>query len=244
MYDTADVFRKDFLYRKSNGVHDVLAEINLDVALVEPVMADELALAVADFYAGETVCFGAFQFFDVVLVVVADVLAKSRLFVEARLLPLRAVCVARVVRALVPCLEDRHGVCIVLHNHEASISVGAVEAIRVVLWFLGSPRVLCHYKRVLRLDVPVVEHPLDWDVQEAECGIGVEENNELVVLDVVCERRWLDPSSVAVFKFACMNELVVVAMDQCICVVVENTARNVVDVSPVVFALAVCIGRG
>ena len=244
LYYTANVFGKDFLDGKRERIHNVLSEVNLDVALVEPVMADELALAVADFDAGKAVCFCAFELLDVVLVVVPDVFAKSRLLVKAGLLPLGAVCVAGIVGALVPCFEDGHSVLVVLHNHEARVDVGAVEAIRVVLRLLCGPGVLCHDKRMVWLDVPVVEQPLNGHVEEAECGVCVEEDNKLVVFDVVCERRRLDPGRVAVFEFACVDELVVVTVDEGVRVVIEDTAGNVVDFSPVVLALAVRLGRG
>jgi hypothetical protein len=74
------------------------------------------------------------------------------------------------------------------------------------------------------------------DVQEAEGGVGVEEDDELVVLDVVGERRGLDPRGVAVFEVGRVDKLVVVAVDQRVRVVVEDAARDVVDVAPVVLA--------
>jgi hypothetical protein len=217
-------------------LHNVLPEINLDIALVEPVVADELALAVADFDTGEAVGLSALELHDVLLVIVAYVLAESGLLVETGLLPLRAVCVAGVVRALVPCLENGQGLLVVLHNHEAGVGVGAVEAIGVVLGLLCAPWVLGHDERVVRLDVPMVEHPLDGHVQEAESSIGVEEDDKLVVLDVVRKRRGLDPGGMSVFEFVGLYKLVVVAVDECIGVVVEDATRNVVDVAPVVLA--------
>jgi regulator of protease activity HflC (stomatin/prohibitin superfamily) len=89
----------------------------------------------------------------------------------------------------------------------------------------------------------VVEHPFDRNVEEAESSIGIEEDNKLVVVDVVCERRGFDPGSVSVFEFAGLYKLVVVAVDERVRVVVENATRNVVDVAPVVFASVVCLRR-
>lgn len=162
---------------------------------------------------------------------------------EARGLPIGAVGVAHVIRAFVPGFENGQGVGGVLHDHEAGISVGAVEAIRIELGRLWVPGVFGHGDGVGGLDVPVVQHPLNGHVQEAEGGIGVEEDNKLVLLDVVCERRGLDPGGVAVLKVGGLDELVVVAVDGGVCVVVEDAARDVVDVTPVVFALAEGLGR-
>lgn len=231
------------MYRKREGVHDVLAEVHLNVALLEPVVADELALAVADFDTGEAVGLAALKLLDVLLVVVADVFAESGLLVEAGLLPLRAVCVAGVVGALVPCLQNGQGLLVVLDNHEAGVGVGTVEAVGIVLGLFCAPRVFGHDERMVRFHVPVVEHPFDRDVQEAESSIGVEEDDEFVVLNVVCKCRGLDPGGVSVFELAGLDELVVVAMDERIRVVVENATRNMVDVAPIVFASFVFLSR-
>ena len=91
--------------------------------------------------------------------------------------------------------------------------------------------------------MPVVHHPFDGKVHEAESCICVEENNELVVLDQIGQCRWLDPGRVSVFKFVCVHKFVVVAMDLGVCVVGEDTTRNVVDVAPVVFALLEHLSR-
>ena len=224
-------------------MHDVVSEIHLDVALLEPVMSDEFALAVADFDSRKAVGLATVKLLDVLLVIVANVLAKSRLLVEARLLPFRAVCVARVVGAFVPRLEDGHGLLVVLYNHEAGVCVCAVEAVRVVLGLLLAPGVFCHDEGMMRLDVPVVQHPFNGHVEEAESGICVEEDDELVVLDVVCERRGLDPGGVSVFEFVRLDKFVVVAVDEGIGVVVEDTASDVVDVAPFVGAPVVVFGR-
>ena len=85
-------------------MHDVFPEVDLDIALVEPVMADELALAVADFNTREAIGLATLKLLDVLLVVVADIFTEGGLLVESRLLPLRAVCVSGVVGALVSCL--------------------------------------------------------------------------------------------------------------------------------------------
>ncbi len=243
VYDTAGVLCENLLNWKRKGLHDVFPEINLDVALLEPVMADELALAVADFDTREAVGLATLKLHDVFPVVVADVLAESGLLVEAGLLPLRAVCVAGVVGALVPRLENGHGLFVVLYDHKAGVGVGAVETIGVVLGLVWAPGIFRHDERMVRLDVPVVEHPFDGNVEEAESSIGIEEDNKLVVVDVVCERRGFDPGSVSVFEFAGLYKLVVVAVDERIRVVVENATRNVVDVAPVVFASVVCLRR-
>jgi hypothetical protein len=219
------------------GIHRVLGEILLDEALVEPVVTNELALAVADFDTWETVGLAAVEFFDVVLVVVADVFAKGRLLVELGLLPLGAVCIANIVGTLVPSLEDGHGVLVVLDNHETGVGVGAVETVRVVLGLSGIPGVLCHDKRVLRLDVPVVQHPLDGEMDEAEGSVGIEEDNEFVVFDVVGQGRGLDPGGVAVLELGGMDELVVVAVGHGVGVVAEDAARDVLEVAPVELAL-------
>lgn len=163
-YNTTGVLCKDLLYGKRNCLHDIFPEVNLDIALVEPVMADELALAVADFDTREAIGLATLKLLDVLLVVVADIFTKGGLLVESRLLPLRAVCVSGVVGALVPCLQDGHSVLVVLYNHEASVGVGAVEAIRVVLRLLLAPGIFSHDEGVVRLDIPVVEHPLDGNV--------------------------------------------------------------------------------
>jgi hypothetical protein len=205
--------------------------------LLEPVVADELALAVADLDSRETVCLAAVKLLDVVFVVVADIFSECRLLVEPRVLPLGAVCVPDVVWAFVPRLEDGHCVVVVLDNHEARVGVCAIEAVRVVLRRLRVPGVFGHGNGVLGLDVPVVQHPLDGDVQEAEGSVGVEEDDKLVLLDVVRQRRGLDPRRVAIFEVGRLDELVVVAVDDGVRVVVEDAARHVVDVAPVILAL-------
>lgn len=102
--DHALLLREQLLDRVGDGVHDVFTVVELDKVLLEPVVTDELALAVADLDAGETVCLATVELLDVLLVVIADVLAERGLLVELGLLPLRAVGVADVVRAFVPCL--------------------------------------------------------------------------------------------------------------------------------------------
>ena len=53
---------------------------------------------------------------------------------------------------------------------------------------------------MLGFDVPVVEHPLEGEVEVAEGCVGIEEDNPLVVLDMVGKGGWLDPCSVAVLE--------------------------------------------
>jgi hypothetical protein len=211
--------------------------------LLEPVVANELALAVADLDSRKAVCLTAIKLLDVIFVVVSNVLSEGRLLVESRVLPLGTVCVPNIVGAFVPRLEDGHCVVVVLDNHEARVGVRAVEAVRIVLRRLRVPGVFGHGNGVLGLDVPVVQHPLDRDVQEAEGSVGVEEYDELVLLDVVRQRRRLDPRCVAVFEVGRLDELVVVAVDDSVRVVVENAARHVVDVAPVILALLEVGGR-
>jgi hypothetical protein len=239
----ANILRKQLLNGHRDGVHHVLAEVVFDQVLLEPVVADQFALAVADFNAGEAVGLAAVELADRVFVVVPDVFAKRGLLVEAGLLPLRAVGVAHVVGAFVPGFEDGERGSGVLHNHEARVGVGAVKAVRVVLRGLGVPGVFGHGDGVFGGDLPVVEHPFDGNVQEAEGGIGVKEDNEFVLLDVVGQRRGFDPRRVAVFKVGRLNKFVVVAMDGGIGIVVEDAARHMVDVAPVVFALLEIFGR-
>ncbi len=148
-------------------------------------MADKSALTITNVDSGVSICLAAFEFFNVIIVIVADVFAKGGLFVKFGLLPLGAFGVSYIVGAFVPCLQNLHDLVIVLNNHEAGVCIGAVKAIRVVLWRVGIPRILGHYNRVLRLDIPVVHHPLHRYVQETECGIGVQEDDKLVVLDQI-----------------------------------------------------------
>lgn len=46
----------------------------------------------------------------------------------------------------------------------------------------------------------------------------------------------------SVFKVGSMNELVVVAVDERICVVVENSTRDVVDIAPLILAPLEIVG--
>jgi hypothetical protein len=241
--DASNILGENLLYRKGDGVHYVVSVIQLDIALLEPVVADELALAIADFDTRKAIGLAAGELHDGLFVIVADVFAESRLLVEPWLLPLRAVCVSCVVGAFVPRFEDGHGVCVVLHDHESRVGVGAVEAVRVVLGLVRAPGIFGHDEGVVWLDVPVVQHPFDGNVEEAEGGVGVEEDDELVILDVVCERRGLDPGSVSVFEFVCVDKLVVVAVDEGVGVVVEDAAGYVVDVAPVVIAIPELLAR-
>jgi hypothetical protein len=241
--DAAYIFSEDSLNGHRDGIHQVFSKIDLDEVFLEPVVADELALAVADFDAREAVCFAALELLDIVAIIVSDVFTKSRLFVELWLFPLRAIGVTHVVGAFVPRLENRHSVFGVLYDHEAGVGIGAVETIRVELWLFGGPWVLGHGDGMIRRDIPVVHHPLDGNVQEAKCGIGVEEDDEFVVFDVVRKRRGLDPGCMSIFKICGVHKLVVVAVDKGIGVVVEDAAGNVIDVAPVVFALFKVFGR-
>jgi hypothetical protein len=240
--DAADVVCENLLDGKCDGLHNVLVEVLLDVGLVEPVVTDEFALAVADLDTGIAVSLSAVKFLDVVLVIVTDVLAKCRLFVELGLFPLRAVGIFDVIGTLVPILENGHGVFVVLNNHESSVGVRSVESIRVILRLLRVPRVLGHDERMLGLNIPVVEHPLDRNVQETECSISIEEDNKLIILDVVCECRRLDPGRMAVFKVVGVQELVVVSVNLSVGVVVEDAARDVVEITPIEFAILVLLG--
>jgi hypothetical protein len=241
--DAANVFSEKLLDWQSDGIHHILLVVVLDEMLLKPVMPDEFALAVADLYSWEAICLAAVKLLDVVFVVVADVFTKSRLLMEPRLLPLRAIGVSYIVRALVPRLQDRHRVRGVLHNHEARVGICAIEAVGVVLGAFGVPWVLCHGYRVLRLNVPVIQHPLNWNVEESKSGVSVEKNDEFVILDVVGQRRGFDPSGVSVFKIGRLNKLVIVTVDEGVCVMVEDAARDMVDVTPVVIALLKVFGR-
>ena len=205
-------------------------------------MADELALAITNFDAGKAVSLPAFELLNVLLVVVADVFAKRALLVELGLLPLAAVGVARVVGALVPGLQDGHDLLVVLDDHEACVGVCAVEAVAVELRLLGRPGVFGHDEGVVRLDVPVVHHPFHRQLHEAEGCVGVEEDDELVVLDQIRERRRLDPGGVAVLELGRVHEFVVVAVDLGVGVVGEDAARHVIDVAPLVLALLEHLG--
>lgn len=238
--DAADIFGKDFLHGQGDGVHDVVAKVLFHFLLAEPVVADEFAGA--GFHVWVAVGFAALEFFDVLLVVVADEFTERGLLVELGLLPLRAVGVAHIVGAFVPGFEDGEGIFVVLHDHEASVSESAVEAVRVVLRFGGGPGVFGHDHGVVRFDVPVVEHPFDGDVEEAEGSIGVQKYDEFVILDVIRQCGGFDPRSVTVFKVAGVDKLVVVAVDKRIGVVVEDATRHMANVAPVVFALGVVLG--
>jgi hypothetical protein len=241
--NASDILRKNLLNRQRNSMHNVIPIIQLDITFLKPIVAHKFALAIANLHTRKPIRLAALKLLDILFVIVANVLAERGLLVKTRLLPLRAVCISCVVGALVPRFEDGHGVFVVLHDHEARVGVGAVKAVGVVLRLVCAPGVFGHDEGVVRLNVPVVEHPFDGDVQEAEGGIGVEEDNELIVLDVVCERRRLDPGCVAVFELVRVNELVVVAVHECVRVVVEDAARDVVDVAPVVLAVAVLFAR-
>ena len=234
--DYAFLLRKELLDWVGNRVHDVFAVVEFDEVLIEPVVADEFALAVANLDAREAVRLAAVELLDVLLVVVADVLAECRLLVELGLLPLRAVGVSDIVGAFVPRLENGHDLLVVLNDHKTGVGVCAVETVGVVLRLFRIPRVLRHDERVVRLDVPIVHHPLHGKVHEAKSRIGIEENNELVILDQVGQRRWLDPGCVPVFKFVRMDKFVVVTVDLSVGVVSKNTTGNVVDVAPLVLA--------
>lgn len=238
----ARLLRKHLLNRIRDGVHQILAVIHLDQRLLKPVVTDELALAITDFNAGKAVSLPAVELLNILLVVVADVLAERALLVELGLLPLAAVGVARVVRALVPGLQDGHDLLVVLDDHEACVGVCAVEAVAVELRLLGRPGVLGHDEGVVRLDVPVVHHPLHGQLHEAEGRVGVEEDDEFVVLDQIRERRRLDPGGVAVLEFGRVHEFVVVAVDLGVGVMGEDAAGHVIDVAPVVLALLEHLG--
>lgn len=127
--DMTNVFSEELLNRHCDGVHHVLLEVVLYQMLFEPVVADELALAIADLDTREAVCLATVKFLNVGLIVITDVFAKRGLLMEPRSLPLRAVCVSYVIWAFVPRLEDRQRLWCVLDNHEASVGVCAVEAI-------------------------------------------------------------------------------------------------------------------
>lgn len=158
-------------------------------------------------------------------------------------LPLGAALVTRVIGALVPVLQYLHRVTVVLDDHKASVGVGAVEAIGVVIGSLGVPGIQGHGEAVFGFDLPVVEHPLERKMLETEGSVGIEKYDELVVFDVLGERRGLNPGSMAVLEFVRVDEFVVVAMDQRVDVVAEDTAGNMVELAPVVDTAVEILGR-
>lgn len=50
---------------------------------------------------------------------------------------------------------------------------------------LGVPWILGHCDSITLFDFPVIQHPLDGYMEEAESSIGIEKNDVLVVLDVI-----------------------------------------------------------
>lgn len=220
--DTAAIFREELLYRHCESIHHVFPVVNLDQVLFEPVVPDKLALAVVLLNTWKAVRFTTVELLDVCSIIVAEEFAKGRLLMEPGLLPLRAIGIAHIIWTFVPRLQDLHCVLRVLYNHEASVCQRAIESIRIVLWLFRVPWVFSHGDGVLGRDIPVVEHPLDWYMEEAERGVSVKEDNKFVVLDVVCQGRGLDPGGVSVFKVCRVDELVVIAVDLRIRVVVEN----------------------
>jgi hypothetical protein len=205
-------------------------------------MSDKLAHTVRHSNTRESVRLSARQLLNRALVIVAHVFAECGLFVKFGHLPLGAVLVFYVVGALVPVLEKWHDSGIVLHGHEAGVCVCAIEAVGVVLRLLRVPGVEGHGDAVFGLDIPVVQHPFYRQMHEAEGGICVKEDDELVVLDLVRKSRRFYPCRVAVFKIVRVYKFVVVAVYQGVCVVVEDAARDVVDLAPVVFAVLEGLG--
>jgi len=240
--DMTNVLSEELLDRHCDGVHHVLLEVILDQVFLEPVVTDELSLAVADLDTGEAVGLSTVKLLDVRFVIVADVFAKRGLLMEPRSLPLRAVCVAYVIWAFVPGLKNRHYLRCILDDHEASVGVCAVKAVRVVLRRLWVPWVLGHCDSVTLFNIPVIQHPLDGYVEEAESSVGIEKYDELVVLDVICQCRRLDPRRVSVFKIGGVDELVVVAVDERVCVVVKDSTRDVIDITPLILAPLESVG--
>lgn len=158
-------------------------------------------------------------------------------------LPLGAALVARVLGALVPVLQDLHRVAVFLDYHESGVGVGAVEAVGVVLGCFGVPGVEGHGEAVLGLDLPVVEHPLEREVLKAEGSVGIKENNELVVFNVLCEGGGFDPGGVAIFEFVRADKFVVIAVYDGVDVVTEDTARDVIQLAPVEDTVVEVFGR-
>lgn len=142
-----------------------------------------------------------------------------------------------------PILEYLHGVFIVLYDHEAGVGIGTVETIRVVLRFLLVPGVERHGKGMFGLDLPVVEQPFDGQVQPAEGSIGVQEDDKLVVFYLVGEGAGLDPGGVAILEILCLNELVVVAVDHGISIVLKDATWDMVDRAPVKLAILIVLCR-
>lgn len=243
MHDVASVVGEHALNRECDGIHHVVTEVLLRVGFVEPIVSDKSALTIGHADAGEAIGLGAGQFLDVFFVVVADVFAKSGLLVELGLLPVGAARVACVVWTLVPRLKNLHSLGVVLHDHKAGVGVGAVEAVGVVVGLVDRPGVQGHCDAVRRLDLPVVQHPLHGQVHEAEGGVCVEEDDELVVADVLGQGRGLDPGRVAILELVGADKLVGVAVHLGVCVVAEDTARDVVNLGPVILAVLVLLGR-
>jgi hypothetical protein len=237
--DSPLILRKHALNREGESIHDVLAEVGLDIRLVKPIMAHESPLTLRHFHAGKPVRLRTRKFPDVFVVIVADMFAKSRLLVEFGFFPVRAARVACIVWAFVPCFQDFHGFGIVLDHHKACIRICAIEAVGVIIGFVSGPRVQSHGDAMRRFDFPVIQHPFYGEVYKAKRSVCVKENDEFVVFNVLGKRRGLDPGRVAVFEFVRADEFVVVAVDLGVGVMAEDAAGDVVQFGPVEFAVSV-----
>jgi hypothetical protein len=64
-------------------------------------------------------------------------------------------------------------------------------------------------------NAPAVEEPFEGEFEVLDCGVGVDEDDELVRFEEFEEDVWLDPCVVEAFHVVGLEELVVVVVDLC-----------------------------
>lgn len=151
------------------------------------------------------------------VVVPADVLGEGFLLVAPVLLPVAAPGVLLLVGAFLPCFQHFEGVGQGLRDHDAGVedelALAVVGGVFVAVEDLA--RVERHGDGCLGLDAPAVEQPFDGQFEVLDGGVGVDEDDEAVVLEKLGEDVRLDPGVVVAIGFhgARVEELVVVTVD-------------------------------
>ena len=178
LHNLLAVIQEHLLQWRGDGLHSRVREIVGHAVLAVPVVADKYPFAQRTRVA---VRLGARNFLQIVLVVIAHELAERTLLVEQRVLPLRAVIIPNVVRALMPGAENLLCSVALLRHDETCVAKRAIES--VIVGPGRSSWVECHGEGDVGCDLPVVQQPFNRDVHLVEGGVGVEKDDKFIFFE-------------------------------------------------------------
>lgn len=182
---------------RMEAVDELVGEHRVQLAnggvLVEPVVADEDTTAMGASTRRVTVAVAARDGPELVgsVVVVADEVAESRLLVSPVVRPLGALGVVNTGRAVLPVVEELLSTVALLRDNEAGVPQDPVFLITVTL----GVGILGHGQEGLGLDVPEAQEPLEGQVHLLENGVGIEEDDDIVLLERFSDDGDLDPGA-------------------------------------------------